>query len=74
MNFGTHLLPKNIIVIFWLSETCPIIIPYIVFFSFKIFRQFRCFTENLLTRETTRRTTQTYNVEGDNRLSPGLQP
>jgi len=36
------------------------IIPYIFLYFIKAIRQFRCFSENLLTRETTRWTTQTY--------------
>ena len=44
-----------------------------IFYYIKVIRQFQYSTENLMTRETTRWTTQTYNVEGDNRLYLDLQ-
>jgi hypothetical protein len=37
-----------------------IIITYLIFIYIKVIRQFGCFTENLLSRKTTRWTTQTY--------------
>jgi hypothetical protein len=43
-----------------------IIIPYIICYCIKVIRQFGCFTENFLTRETTQWITQTYNIKGDN--------
>ena len=44
------------------------------FFYIKVIRQFGCFMEHLLTRETIWWTTPNkYNVEGDNKLPTGLQ-
>ena len=51
-----------------------IIIPYI-FLLLKLIKQSGCFTENVLTRETTLLDNPIiYKTEEGNRLSPGLQP
>ena len=40
-------------VFIFIKDTIYIIIPYIIFYYINVIRQFGCFTENLLMRETT---------------------